>query len=71
VVNEVGADQLVERHLPVAVLARNRKRLDGAVDTRPELGQLALDVEDERLLGPILFISFVRNLRTKLLKVQT
>jgi hypothetical protein len=49
-VHEVAADQLVERDLPVAVLARSRKSLDDAVNASAVLGHLALDVEDERIL---------------------
>ena len=62
--DQVAAHQFVERDLPVAVLARSRKVLDDPVDPRPELGHLALDVEDERLLAEVGVDHFPRGLKS-------
>ena len=61
--DQVAAHQLVERDLPVAVFARRREVLDDPVDPRPELGHLALDVEDERLLAEVGVDDLARSLK--------
>ena len=61
--DQVAAHQLVERDLPVAVFARSREVFDDPVNPRPELGHLALDVEDERLLAEVGVDNFSRSLK--------